>query len=188
MIVEMRANESLIDQIENATLNISSKENERFGSGVSFPGPKSAKPPHASAARHETSIDLSNDLTGHESRPPAEFKYVNASKTPAVLADDKCWMDGGIACKESRLMCTGFGDIDCRAAGQCSTSPTLICNMDLAEAKCTGYGSCKKLSAPSEITATSSLSAMATTIVVCTITMGVLVLAGTTIYVYLSYV
>lgn len=186
MIVEMKANESLIDQIENATLNISSIQKERSVSdaSASLSLRKSQPLPH-DVRKHQSSIDLSSDLSGHESRPSADFKYVNYSKTAEVLAVDKCWMEGDIVCKESRLMCSGFGEIDCRGS-QCMTSPTLICNMDLTKAKCTGHGSCKKNPTTGEISGGTSLSFMATAIVVVTITLGILVLAGTTIYVYLS--
>ena len=188
MIVEMKANESLIDQIENATLNISSMQKDKSGSdasGASLSLRKSQSVP-PDVRRHQPSIDLSNDLTGHESRPPADYMYVNDSKAAAVLVDDQCWPEGGISCKDLRLVCSGFGEIDCRGRG-CITSPTLICNMDPAKAMCTGHGSCKKNPAAGGIISSSaSLSFMATTIVVVTITLGVLVLAGTTIYVYLS--
>lgn len=185
----MKANESLIDQIENATLNISSIQKERSISdardaGTSLSLRKSQILP-PDVRRHQPSIDASSDLSGYESRPPADVKYVNDSKTAKVLAVDKCLMEGGITCKESRLMCSGFGEIDCRRS-QCMTSPTLICNMDLVEAKCTGHGSCKKNPAAGDISGSTSLGFMATTIVVVTITLGVLVLVGTTIYVYLS--
>lgn len=189
MIVEMKGNESLIDQIENATLNVSSIQKAKSGQDSSRDAEPSLSLTHKSKApdamRNQLSIDLSNELTGHESRPSADYKYANDSKTAAVLVVDKCWMEGKISCKEGHLTCSGFGEIDCRA-GECITSPTLICNKDLAKAKCSGHGSCKKSLASGEVNTAASLGFMETAIVVVTITLGVLVLVGTTIYVYIS--
>lgn len=189
MIVEVKGNESLIDQIEKATLNVSrSRETgKKLGIQSRHPGTWS-QPLHKSSSapltpgKHDPSSHTSADLTGHESQPPPDIKYVNDSR-PEVQVH-KCWIEGQISCKESELRCTGFGEIDCRAH-ECTTSPTLVCNMDLAKARCTGRGSCTRNPSAGQITA-GTMSLMATTIVVVAITLGVLVLAGTAIYVYFT--
>lgn len=190
MIVEVKGNESLIDQIENAALNISrdpkkklvTQSRHALTSSSSLLMKSSSAPLAPHLVTQHPSSDASNDLMGHESHPPADIKYVNDSRTQESV--DKCWIEGEISCKDSQLTCTGFGEIDCRGR-ECTTSPTLACNMDLRKASCRGHGSCKKNDASGRISS-GTMSLMATTIVVVAISLGVLVLSGTVLYVYFS--
>lgn len=193
MIVEMKANESILDQLEKSSLDIngSSLIRGKTASSSRFTAPPSFRKLSVTSTssgdeKQIQPFSLTDELTGHESGVRAEFKRANTSALKVQA--EKCRLEGGITCKDPRLMCSGFGEIDCRTR-DCSSSPTLSCNMDLTKARCSGRGTCsgRKVSPTAEISS-STLSFAETTIVIVAVTLGTVVLIGTAIYAYISWV
>lgn len=78
------------------------------------------------------------DLRGSENRLSTD--------STSVTSDTPCLFEGTLKCRDPRVSCKGYGEIDCESNKKCHVPATMSCNMNLNRGKCTGKGSCKRLS------------------------------------------
>lgn len=86
------------------------------------------------------SDDTTFDLRGSENRLSSDSIDSPSTNPPEI----PCTFEGNLKCRDPRVVCKGFGEIDCENYKKCNVPSTMSCNMDLNKSKCTGRGSCKK--------------------------------------------
>lgn len=154
-----------------------------------------SRPSNRFNARDKHGASSKNTKNSHLRNSASVSHEIDHSKVSNIVSShqkqgSKCLLQG-IRCRNNSITCFGSGDIDCYAK-KCSLTPSsqesLSCNGNLDEAGCSGKGVCVRPT--TSVFLSSSVSSPLTTaeavIVGVSISLGVIVLVSTCVYVYVT--